>query len=87
VTLDLGRQGGTVEGQLSSTSASSVVGLSTLDLTKGETGMTIAALTWPAAAVWIALILFVGLVAAVLVWSIFRARQAATHSESRGQAG
>src|SRR5262249_31006505 len=62
-------------------------GLSTLDLTKGGTAMPIAALPWPAAAVWIALIVSLGLVVAVLAWSIFRTGQAAIRSESRKQPG
>jgi hypothetical protein len=45
--------------------------------------MTIAALSWPAAAVYIALITAVALVVAVLIWSIFRTGQAAIRSDSR----
>jgi hypothetical protein len=43
----------------------------------------IAALTWPAASVYIALILSVAFVVAVLTWSIFRTGQAAIRSEGR----
>jgi hypothetical protein len=39
--------------------------------------MTIAALSWPEASVYIALIVTVGLVVSVLVWSIFRTGQTA----------
>lgn len=45
--------------------------------------MTIASLSWPAASIYIALILTVGLVVAVLVWSIFRTGQTAIRVESR----
>ena len=45
--------------------------------------MTIAELSWPAASVYIALILAVGLVVAVLIWSIFRTGQTAIRSEGR----
>jgi cytochrome c-type biogenesis protein CcmH/NrfG len=45
--------------------------------------MTIADLTWPQASVYIALIAAVGLVVAVLVWSIFRTGQAAIRIEGR----
>jgi hypothetical protein len=45
--------------------------------------MTIAALSWPAASMYIALIAAVGLVAAVLIWSIFRTGQTAITSDSR----
>lgn len=45
--------------------------------------MTIAALSWPAASVYIALIVSVALVAAVLIWSIFRTGQTAITSDSR----
>jgi uncharacterized membrane-anchored protein YhcB (DUF1043 family) len=47
--------------------------------------VTVATLSWPAAAVWIALILALGLVVAVLVWSIFRTGQTAIRSENRSQ--
>ena len=45
--------------------------------------MTIAALSWPAASMYIALIAAVGLVAAVLIWSIFRTGQTAIRRDSR----
>jgi hypothetical protein len=45
--------------------------------------MTVAALTWPDALVWSVAIAAVGLVLAVLVWSIFRTGQIAIRSESR----
>jgi TRAP-type C4-dicarboxylate transport system permease small subunit len=45
--------------------------------------MTIAALSWPAASVYIALIVSVALVVAVLIWSIFRTGQTAITSDSR----
>jgi hypothetical protein len=45
--------------------------------------MTIAALSWPAAAGYIALIAAVALVVAVLIWSIFRTGQTAIRSDSR----
>ena len=45
--------------------------------------MTIATLSWPQAAVYIALIAAVGLVVAVLIWSIFRTGQTAIASDSR----
>jgi TRAP-type C4-dicarboxylate transport system permease small subunit len=45
--------------------------------------VTIAALSWPAAAVYVALIISAGLVVAVLVWSLFRTGQTAIRSESR----
>jgi hypothetical protein len=50
--------------------------------------MTIAALNWPAAAVYIAVIVTAGLVVAVLVWSIFRTGQTAIRSgnDLHGQA-
>jgi hypothetical protein len=44
--------------------------------------MTIAALTWPQASVYIALITAAGLVVAVAVWSIFRTGQTAIRTES-----
>ena len=43
--------------------------------------MTLAALTWPAASVYVALIAGVSLVVAVLIWSIFRTGQTAIRSE------
>jgi hypothetical protein len=42
-----------------------------------------AALTWPAASVYIALILAIGVVVAVLIWSIFRTGQTAIRTEGR----
>ena len=48
---------------------------------KGVEGMTLAALGWPEAIVWVAVILGVSLVASVLVWSIFRTGQTAIRSE------
>jgi len=45
--------------------------------------MTIAALSWPAASLYIARIVSVALVVAVLIWSIFRAGQTAITSDSR----
>jgi len=45
--------------------------------------MTIATLSWPAASIYIALIVGVALVVAVLIWSIFRTGQAAIHSDRR----
>jgi Flp pilus assembly protein TadB len=45
--------------------------------------MTIAALTWPDALVWSVAIAALGLVLAVLIWSIFRTGQAAIRSEKR----
>jgi hypothetical protein len=45
--------------------------------------MTIAALSWPAASLYIALIVSVALVVAVLIWSIFRTGQTAVTSDSR----
>ena len=45
--------------------------------------MTIAALSWPAASLYIALIVAVALVVAVLLWSIFRTGQTAITSDSR----
>jgi hypothetical protein len=45
--------------------------------------MTIAALSWPAAAIWIAVITAVALVVAVLVHSLFRTGQAAIQGEGR----
>jgi len=43
--------------------------------------MTIAELTWPAAAVWATLIVTTGVVVSVLIWSIFRTGQTAITSE------
>jgi hypothetical protein len=45
--------------------------------------MTIAALSWPEAFVYATLIATVGLVLAVLIWSIFRTGQTAIRSEGR----
>ncbi len=45
--------------------------------------MTIAALTWPAASIYIALIAAFALVVSVLIWSIFRTGQTAIRSDSR----
>jgi hypothetical protein len=45
--------------------------------------MTIAVLSWPEASVYIAVIVAVGLVVAVLIWSIFRTGQTAIRSDSR----
>ena len=45
--------------------------------------MLVAALTWPQASVYVALIVSAGLVLAVLIWSIFRTGQTAIRSESR----
>jgi TRAP-type C4-dicarboxylate transport system permease small subunit len=45
--------------------------------------MTIAALTWPEAAVYVALTVTVGLVVAVLIWSVFRTGQTAIRRDSR----
>jgi TRAP-type C4-dicarboxylate transport system permease small subunit len=45
--------------------------------------MTIAALSWPAAAVYIALIAAVALVVSVLIHSIFRTGRTAIASDSR----
>ena len=49
--------------------------------------MTVAALTWPQAAVYIALIAAGGVVLAVLIWSIFRTGQTAIRNESRQRGG
>jgi hypothetical protein len=45
--------------------------------------MNLAALTWPEAFVYVALIASVGLVLAVLIWSVFRTGQTAIESDSR----
>jgi hypothetical protein len=45
--------------------------------------MTFAALTWPEASVYIALILGVSLAVSVLIWSIFRTGQTAIRNEGR----
>jgi hypothetical protein len=45
--------------------------------------MMLAALTWPAAAVYVALIAGVALVLAVSSWSIFRTGQTAIEKEGR----
>jgi hypothetical protein len=44
--------------------------------------MTFADLTWPEASVYVALILSVGAVVTVLVWSIFRTGQTAIRNEN-----
>jgi hypothetical protein len=49
--------------------------------------MTIAALSWPEAAVYIAVIVAVGQVVAVLIWSMFRTGQTAIRSDSRQRHG
>ena len=45
--------------------------------------MTSATLSWPTASVYIALIVAIALVAAVLIWSIFRTGQTAITNDSR----
>ena len=45
--------------------------------------MTIAALSWPAASIYIAMIVSVAFVAAVLIHSIFRTGQTAITNDSR----
>ena len=45
--------------------------------------MAIAALTWPQASVYVALIAGTALVVSVLIWSIFRTGQTAIRSEGR----
>ncbi len=45
--------------------------------------MTIATLSWPAASIYIAVIVSVALVAAVLIHSIFRTGQTAIANDSR----
>jgi hypothetical protein len=45
--------------------------------------MTIAALTWPAAVVYVTLIAAAGTVLSVLIWSIFRTGQMAIKKEYR----
>ena len=47
--------------------------------------MTVAALTWPAASIYIAVIVAVALVVAVLIHSIFRTGQTAIQSDRRGR--
>jgi hypothetical protein len=49
--------------------------------------MTIAALTWPVATVYVALIIGVSLVLSVICWSIFRTGQTAIRSESADREG
>jgi hypothetical protein len=44
--------------------------------------MTIAALSWPEASVYVAVIAAVALVVAVLIWSLFRTGQTAIRSDS-----
>jgi hypothetical protein len=51
-----------------------------------ETIMSLAALTWPQASVYVALIISGGVVLAVLIWSIFRTGQTAIRSEGRQEA-
>jgi TRAP-type C4-dicarboxylate transport system permease small subunit len=45
--------------------------------------MTIAALTWPEAAIYVVLTVTVGLIVAVLILSIFRTGQTAIRTDSR----
>ncbi len=45
--------------------------------------MTVAALTWPEASVYVALIASVALVLSVLIWSVFRTGQTAIRSDRR----
>ena len=45
--------------------------------------MPIATLSWPEASIYIALIVSVALVVAVLIWSIFRTGQTAIERDSR----
>ena len=45
--------------------------------------MTTAALTWPEAVVYVAVITTVGLIITVLIWSIFRTGQTAIRTDSR----
>jgi hypothetical protein len=52
-----------------------------LSLAKGGSPLTTAALTWPEASIYVALIGAVGLVLAVLIWSIFRTGQTAIRNE------
>jgi len=47
--------------------------------------MAIAALSWPAASIYIALIIAVALVIGVLIWSIFRTGQTASARDNRGR--
>jgi hypothetical protein len=49
--------------------------------------MTIATLSWPAAAVYVALIAAIRLAVSVLIWSIFRTGQTAIRSENRRRMG
>lgn len=44
--------------------------------------MSVAALTWPVASIYVALIIAAGLVLSVIVWSVFRTGQTAIRSES-----
>lgn len=48
-----------------------------------HTAMSIAALTWPAAVVYVALIVTAGFVLIVTIWSIFRTGQTAIRNEDR----
>jgi cytochrome c-type biogenesis protein CcmH/NrfG len=52
-------------------------------LTRKEPIMTIAALSWPEAAVLVATIIAVGLVLSVAVWQIFRTGQTAIRHERK----
>jgi hypothetical protein len=45
--------------------------------------MAIAALSWPATAIWIAVIIGIAVVLAVLVHSLFRTGQAAIQNEGK----
>ena len=45
--------------------------------------MTLVALTWPEASVYISSIVGASLVVAVLIWAIFRTGQTAIRTESR----
>jgi hypothetical protein len=45
--------------------------------------MTVAALSWPEATVYATAIASIGLIVAVLIWSIFRTGQAAIRSERK----
>jgi hypothetical protein len=48
--------------------------------------MTIAALNWPAASIYIAVIAALALVTSVLIWSIFRTGQTAITSDKHKRA-
>jgi hypothetical protein len=45
--------------------------------------MSVGALSWPAASVYVALILAAGLVTSVLIWSIFKTGQTTIRGERR----